>query len=379
MAKVFSYHSALHEIGEAKPLSEKLGHIHKVIRANIPVDIPRIAIAIYEPRDDMLKTYIHSTDTASPLTQYQQPLADVPSLKELSRSRESRVVNDLKIFSMGTATHTRKIVSSGYGSSYTVPMFKDGMFQGFIFFNAARRNAFEDETLHYLDIFAHLLTLMVSAELESLRTLSAAVKTASDMSHKRDNETGSHLDRMSHYSRLIAQGLAEKHGFDDEFIEHIFLFAPLHDIGKIGIPDNILLKPGKLDEDERKAMEQHALIGREMIDSLLDNFGLDAFYRVDLLRNIAEFHHEKLDGKGYPHGLKGEEIPIEAHIIAVADIFDALTSARPYKKAWSNDEAYALLHKLGGNELDRDCVDALYQARGEVEKVQQRYAEDMFG
>lgn len=379
MEKIFSYNSALQEISERKPLSEKLNHIHDVIRANIHVDISRIAIAIYEPQGDLLKTYIHSTDTTSPLTQYQQRLADVPSLKELSLSHQSRVVNDLKIFSMGTATHTRKIAAKGYGSSYTIPMFKDGLFQGFIFFNASNKNAFEEESLHYLDIFAHLLTLMITAELESLRTLSAAVKTACDMSHKRDNETGSHLDRMSRYSRLIAQGLAEKHGFDDEFIEHIFLFAPLHDVGKIGIPDNILLKPGKLNDDERKTMEGHAVIGREMIDTLLDNFGLDAFYRVELLRNIAEYHHEKINGKGYPHGLQGEDIPIEARIIAVADIFDALTSKRPYKKAWDNDRAFALLHKLSGDELDRDCVEALYRAREGVEHIQQRYNEDMYG
>ncbi|WP_236725803.1 HD-GYP domain-containing protein [Solemya pervernicosa gill symbiont] len=290
-------------------------------------------------------------------------------------SGKGRVVHDLSIFAKGEGVHTRKIDSKGYGSSYTLPMYHEGEFRGFIFFNASDKHIFDDETLHYLELFAHVLTLLISSELESMRTLAAAVRTVCDITQHRDNETGTHLDRMSRYSRIIAQELAPKHNLDDEFIEQLFLFSPLHDIGKIAIPDEILLKPGKLDANEWQVMKTHASKGREMIQTLLDNFGLDAVYRIEMLHNISEYHHEKMNGGGYPHGLKGDQIPLESRIVAVADIFDALTSDRPYKEAWDNDRAFALLRKLAGDELDRECVDALLNNRERIEKVQQKFSE----
>jgi len=137
---------------------------------------------------------------------------------------------------------------------------------------------------------------------------------------------------MSRYARLIAKALAERHQLDDEYIERVFMFSPLHDIGKIGIPDHILLKRGSLTDAETEIMHTHAPKGREIIDDLLMNFGLDAIQNVDILRNIAEYHHEQINGGGYPAGLSGEAIPLEARIVAVADVFDALTSAARIKK-----------------------------------------------
>jgi HD-GYP domain-containing protein (c-di-GMP phosphodiesterase class II) len=206
----------------------------------------------------------------------------------------------------------------------------------------------------------------------------ATVKAARDISAHRDMETGAHLDRMSHYARLIAKELAERYGFDDEFIEHIFLFAPLHDIGKIGVPDAILRKPARLTEDEFETMKTHTQKGRQMIDAMLKDFGLDSFQHIDVMRNIAEYHHETIDGRGYPHGMKGDAIPIESKIIAVSDIFDALTSRRPYKTAWTNEEAFAMLRQLAGRQLDRDCVDALIKNAGRVEEIQKRFRENPF-
>ncbi|SFJ10728.1 HD-GYP domain-containing protein [Nitrosomonas sp. Nm34] len=197
--------------------------------------------------------------------------------------------------------------------------------------------------LRQLDIYGHLVALVVINELATIRTLLSAVKAARSMTHYRDIETGSHIDRTAHYSRLIARELASRYHLSDEQIEHIFMFSPLHDIGKIGIPDSILRKLAKLNEREFDIMKTHPEKGREIIDTILTDYNLGAFSDINILRNIAEYHHEAIDGTGYPKSLKGEEIPIEACISAVADVFDALTSSRVYKPAWSNEEAFAML------------------------------------
>jgi len=184
---------------------------------------------------------------------------------------------------------------------------------------------------------------------------------------------------MSRYARLIADTLASRHRLDDDYIEHVFMYSPLHDLGKIAIPDSILFKPGALDDQETEIMHTHARKGREIIDDVLVNFGLDAMQHVNILRNIAEYHHETMNGKGYPRGLRGDAIPLEARIVAVADVFDALTSRRPYKDAWTNDEAFATLKRLAGEELDAECVAALLDNREEVERIQARFRENQIG
>ena len=219
---------------------------------------------------------------------------------------------------------------------------------------------------------------MLINEFNSVKTLIAAVKTTGHITHQRDPETGSHLDRMSRYSTLIARALADQYELDDTYIQHIFMFAPLHDIGKIAIPDYILLKPGPLSEAEQAIMRSHAQIGRDMIDDMIQNFGLDSLQHIDLLRNIAGYHHEAINGSGYPDGKKDQEIPLEARIIAVADVFDALTSHRPYKNAWDNADAIATLQRLAGEKLDRDCVQALIDNLAEVEKIQQQFKENLY-
>jgi len=123
----------------------------------------------------------------------------------------------------------------------------------------------------------------------------------------------------------------------------------------------------------------HTRRGREIIDDLLANFGLDTIQHVNILRNIAEYHHEAINGKGYLKQLKGEEIPLEARIVAVADVFDALTSKRSYKDAWTNDEAFAMLQRLAGEKLDADCVSALIENREAVERIQAQFKEDTLG
>jgi HD-GYP domain-containing protein (c-di-GMP phosphodiesterase class II) len=375
---MFEHQDTLEQLNKNLPLGEKLTTIHAAIKARYGF-VDRIAVAIYDAKTDMLKTYVHSSGGEQPLSHYQSPLANSPSLQEVIQQRTPRVVNDLAIFATGTQHHTKRLTEQGYASSYTLPMFLNDVFFGFVFFNSYRREAFADDELHYFDLLGHLISLLIINEQTSVRTLLATVKTAHDMTHHRDMETGTHIDRMSRYARLIAVHLADQYQLDDEFIENVFLFSPLHDIGKIAIADSILKKHGKLSDEERNIMETHARKGREIIDSMLQDHGLDTFENIHILRNIAEYHHEAVNGKGYPQGLRGTEIPLEARIVAVADVFDALTSRRPYKEAWSNEEAYAMLQRLAGEKLDKDCVDALVANHPQVEIIQHEFAEDQFG
>jgi two-component system, response regulator RpfG len=181
----------------------------------------------------------------------------------------------------------------------------------------------------------------------------------------RDPETGQHLIRMANYSRLIAREL----GLSEEQQELILEAAPMHDIGKIATPDAILLKPGKLTDDEFVIMKQHAITGYQILSestSLL----------IQTAAITALSHHEKFDGTGYPSGLKGEDIPIIGRIVAVADVFDALTSSRPYKKAWSLDAANDLLRKNAGTHFDPKCVEAFFKAWDDVLLIHSLYQED---
>lgn len=180
----------------------------------------------------------------------------------------------------------------------------------------------------------------------------------------RDPETGDHIVRMAAYSRLIA----EKMGLPTRDQELLLEAAPMHDVGKVGIPDYILLKPGKLNKSEFDIMKRHANIGHALL----------ANSESDLMRvaaAIAYCHHEKFDGSGYPNGLKGDEIPLSARIVAVADVFDALTSSRPYKKAWSTEDAGQFIKEHSGSHFDPRCVDAFLSGWDEVLEICARFSE----
>ncbi|MDH5394362.1 MAG: HD domain-containing protein [Gammaproteobacteria bacterium] len=372
------HYDALQELNKHSPLRDKLIATHKSLSEIFPF-IVRIAIAIYDPETNLLKTYLHSSGDDNPLDNFQAHLDDAPSLKAILNKGLPRVINNMLTFDDGQHEHTKRIGRQGYAASYTLPIFNNDVFLGFLFFNSDKKDVFNESVLRQIDVYSHMICLMVINELTSIHTLSAVIKATGRITHVRDPETGGHLDRMSRYSRIIASALAEKHHLNDEYIEHIFMFSPLHDLGKISIPDNILLKPDKLNNDEKSIMQTHAKKGREMIDELLGNFGLEAIEHMDMLRNIAEFHHEAVNGKGYPTGLKGDDIPIEARIVAVADIFDALTSVRPYKEAWTNTKAIEYLSELAGETLDHDCVNALIDNIEQIEKIQQQFKEDTYG
>jgi HD-GYP domain-containing protein (c-di-GMP phosphodiesterase class II) len=256
-----------------------------------------------------------------------------------------------------------------------MPLIRQGHLSGFLFFNSDELGFFSPLVLHQLWPFAQIAAFIATMELDRIQVIQAAVNTVRQVTHQRDEETGVHLERMSRYTRMIAEHLAVTHHLDDEYIEYLFQFAPLHDAGKVAVPDNILLKPGQLDDEEFAVMKTHVDKGRSIIDLMTKDFGMDRVVHIDILRNVVSLHHEAWDGSGYPFGLKGEEIPLEARITAVADVFDALTSARPYKSAWSNEQAFEYLAEMRGIKFYPPCVDVLLKNCNAVESIQAQFKE----
>jgi len=194
-----------------------------------------------------------------------------------------------------------------------------------------------------------------TASLETIYRLSRAAEY-------RDEDTGAHIQRVSHYAAAVAR----KMGMDNESVESILYAAPMHDVGKIGIPDQILLKPGKLDPDEWEAMKKHTIIGAEILSDADADF-------IELARVIALTHHEKWDGSGYPEGLKGTDIPLVGRIIAIADVFDALTSKRPYKEPFSVEESLGIIEKGRGSHFDPRVVDSFFTVKDEILSIKEKY------
>jgi putative two-component system response regulator len=228
------------------------------------------------------------------------------------------------------------------------------------------RNLLEAQIAHRMlhDQKATLEGLVKARTEELYRTRLQVVQRLGQAAEYRDEETGNHILRMSHTCVLLARAL----GWDDEQCDLLLNASPMHDIGKIGIPDNILLKPGRLDADEMAIMKTHVDIGAKLLDgddSALMNMG----------KEIAYSYHEKWDGNGYPQGLAGEAIPLSGRIAAIADVFDALLSSRPYKKAWTLDAALQYLEDNRGKHFDPHLVTLFVQLLPDILAIRARFSD----
>ncbi|AWK85848.1 two-component system response regulator [Azospirillum thermophilum] len=212
------------------------------------------------------------------------------------------------------------------------------------------------------------------------RAQDVAIRALASLAETRDNETGNHIRRTQNYVLALANHLRRDPRFaprfagrlDDETVEMLFKSAPLHDVGKVGIPDSILLKPGKLTDEEFHVMKTHAALGHDAIFAAEEELdSRSSFLRV--AREIAQGHHERWDGTGYPLGLKGEEIPLSARLMAVADVYDALISRRCYKPAFPHEQAVEIMLAGRGTHFDPDVTDAFAELAGEFLAIAQRF------
>ncbi|MBC7782690.1 MAG: response regulator [Burkholderiales bacterium] len=218
----------------------------------------------------------------------------------------------------------------------------------------------------------------IAERILSLQTRDLTIFAMAKLAESRDPETGGHLDRVRNYCQVLAQHLAAtatpEHPLEPGYAHMIYLTSPLHDIGKVAIPDHVLLKPGRLSDREFEIMKTHATLGAQTLDAAVKEHPDAGFLRM--ARNIAATHHERWDGTGYPNGLKGEEIPLCGRVVALADVYDALTSKRVYKDAFSHDIAKAMIIKESGTHFAPEVVAAFLAVEPQFMEIRERFRDN---
>jgi putative two-component system response regulator len=266
---------------------------------------------------------------------------------------------------------------------------REGSFDGYIYVILLTSHSQPDEIVAGMSAGAddfiakpfHAAELLVriraGARVLALETREMVIFALARLAESRDPETGHHLERVQSYSRVLAQRLAAmpemSTEIDPELIRLIFLTSPLHDIGKVGIPDAVLRKPGRLNAAEFEIMKTHTTLGSETLEAALIRFPEARFLHV--ARNIAAAHHERWDGSGYPLGLAGEQIPLCARVVALADVYDALTTRRCYKEAYSHLVARSIIENDSGKHFDPRVVAAFLSAEDEFLAIQRRFSD----
>lgn len=282
------------------------------------------------------------------------------SLMQIIECEEIRVVSDLA--DLRDNTRTQLLRSLGHNSSLTMGIKLANGEGALLFFNSTQVGYFEKGALHADLLFVkEVIYSLLCHDKNKHQMLLQALKLALNISHKRDPETADHLQRMSLYSKLIAELLAKTLPIDHRFIQWIELYAPFHDIGKYRIPDDVLFSTERFNTTQRAIMNKHVQYGVDIIDDVLKTINIvnSSSDEIQFLKNIIYCHHERFDGCGYPSNLTRHAIPLEARIVSIADVFDALLSKRSYKHAWPIHDTKTYIENQSGKAFDPTIVDIL--------------------
>ena len=287
---------------------------------------------------------------------------DDTNLKEAIVTGKALIINDFEkhVKNKPIKDYNKIIIKAGIKSSIAFPIITNTKAVGVIFFSSKNKNVYTHNHENFLETLASSISLSFEKCILMDDLIYRNIMSLVKLAELRDGNTGDHLDRMKIYSREIAKLLSEdsiyKEEISSEYIKDIEKFSPIHDIGKVGINDGILLKPGKLTCSEFEEMKKHTIYGAEVVRSSENNSLGDRKSLFKMGIEIIESHHEKWDGTGYPFSKKGTEIPLSARIVAVADVFDALASKRPYKEAFSFEESFNIILEGKGKHFDPEIV-----------------------
>jgi response regulator RpfG family c-di-GMP phosphodiesterase len=359
-------------------LEDAVDHLFSLLKERMGVDRVGLAFVDYS-REMIVAEYGVLVDQNIKLG----PGFEVPfvrtSLFDLIESKKPVINNDLEneFIKRPKSSSLYLLSLEGVKSNLILPLTMGNAVFGFLFLSSRQKNFFDLNHLHLAEKIVYEIKGLLNRTYFTKVIFNKITTGFSELVDKKDNETGQHINRMVNYSTLLAQKLVEKNHPDypinDKIVLEIERNAAVHDIGKVGIPDSILKKPGKLTDEEWEIMRTHPIIGGDIFKSMRE--GLKAFdpelYKVS--EEITRSHHEKWNGEGYPNGLKGFEIPLVARIVSVADVFDAISNKRVYKDAFDFEESFKMLEEMKGKNLDPFLVDLFIENSDEVLKIYQKY------
>lgn len=293
------------------------------------------------------------------------------SLERIVIDGTPRVINDLEEYTKNKETDYNKILlEAGIKSSITLPLTVNDRPIGIIFFSNVQKDIYKDEHIEFLKTLANSIAISLNKNIFIDEMLYSTLLALTKMAEARDEDTAYHLDRMTAYSVKITEFLIKDNLYCDyltvSFIKGIERFSPMHDIGKVGVKDGILLKEGKLMADEYEEMKKHVIYGANVLKTAESNIEKQSHSMFKMGIEIVEGHHEKWDGSGYPYGKAGYDIPLSARIVAIADVFDALTSKRSYKEAYGFEESFNYIIKESDHHFDPVIIDSLNLHKDEL-------------
>lgn len=302
------------------------------------------------------------------------------SLNKLIETGTSRIINDLEEYTSDKPIklYNQIILNAGIRASITLPLKVSGEPVGIIFFSSINKKVYHEGHLNFLETLANSIAISFYQNTYIDNIIYSSVLALAKLAEARDSDTGEHLDRMKTYSRIIAEILHEDETYANditlEYIGDIERYSPLHDIGKVAVADSILRKSSKLNKEEFEEMKKHALYGAEVLRYAEQNMKSQGHSLFGLGIEIAEGHHERWDGFGYPYGKSGTEIPLSARIVAIADVFDALTSRRPYKEPFSFEDSIKIIEEGKGTHFDPNIVELVISNKHRLKEAYNDFA-----
>jgi HD-GYP domain-containing protein (c-di-GMP phosphodiesterase class II) len=352
-------------------VEDAMDQLFPILKARMGID--RIGLAFIDYPRQVIKAEYGVIDQGSLVLGpgFEVPF-DATSLSVLMRQREASITSDFieELAKRPQSAALKLLATEGMRSNLILPMTMGNAVFGFLFLSSRQLDFFTEAHKHLGEKIVYEIKGLLNRSYFTKIVFSKITTGFSELVDKKDNETGAHIQRMTQYSVLLAKKVLELNHPDYPITERTILEiernAAVHDIGKVGIPDAILKKPGQLTDDEWEIMRTHPMIGGDIFKSIRD--GLSAFdpelYKI--AEEITRYHHEKWNGKGYPYGLSGHDIPLVARIVTVADVFDAISSKRVYKDAFTIEDTFDTLMTMRGETLDPFLVDLFIQHKDDV-------------
>jgi response regulator RpfG family c-di-GMP phosphodiesterase len=385
-------------LNSGKNTEDVFNALNDSLRSIIPFN--RLALTRYYRSEDTVVTKLVASDRDVLLGTGDTFHLSESSLQDVYMDKEVLLIDDLEEYlkEHPDSRSTRLLLEEGMKSSMVLPLIANNVTRGFLIFASVEKQSFTQEHVDFISSIVGQISLSIQrGELlyeieqhtrnlehmvevrtrEVIKTQKTTIFALSKLAETRDPETGNHLERIRNYSVLLAQILKYSGSYeeiDNQYLRDLYDSSILHDIGKVGIPDGILLKDGILTKREYELMQSHTVIGYEALKSASRDLGDDSF--LNMAMDVTLSHHERWDGNGYPGGLKGEDIPLAARIVAIADVYDALTSRRPYKEAYPHERAIEIM-KQEHFRFDPYLFEVFIDNQEEYNTIRMRYNDSM--